>query len=223
MAKPLVEVQTIYDTALRLLDEQGAEALSARNLAAALGCSTRTLYQQVGKREQLLEGLFNQHFKGLEVQFTQGDTWPETAYHWCTSLRASMLAHPNLSRLMTIEHREPVADYATRLLKVLLQAGFPRTLAFSSCRALANICVSLASAEISTPAYYASRKQRRREKMNSDDVLVASQPHGNHASPEVFTNTIRWTISGIAQEFATSASTRHNSPEVARAAKKGPK
>jgi AcrR family transcriptional regulator len=205
MAKPLVEVQAIYDTALRLLDEQGAEALSARNLAGALGCSTRTLYQQVGKREQLLEGLFNHHFKGLELQFRQGDNWQETAYAWCTTLRAAMLAHPNLSRLMTIEYREPVAAYTTRLLKVLLQAGFPRTLAFASCRALANICVSLAFAEISTPAYYESRKQRSWGKINSDDVLVAKQRRGNSGIPEVFTNTIKWSLAGIAREFEMSA------------------
>ena len=205
MAKPLVEVQTIYDTALQLLDEQGAEALSARNLAAALGCSTRTLYEQVGKREQLLEGLFNHHFKSLELQFSQGDTWQETAYAWCVTLREAMLAHPNLSSLMTIEHREPVADYTTRLLKVLLQAGFPRTLAFSSCRALANICVSLAFAEISTPAYYAGRKQRDWGKINSDDVLVSNQRRGNRGIPEVFTKAIKWSISGIATEFEISA------------------
>ena len=49
MAKPLLAVETICDAALQLLDEQGAGALSARNLAASLRCSTRTLYQQVGK------------------------------------------------------------------------------------------------------------------------------------------------------------------------------
>ena len=50
MAKPLLATDSIYDTALHLLEVEGVGALSARNLAAALKCSTRTLYQQVGKR-----------------------------------------------------------------------------------------------------------------------------------------------------------------------------
>ena len=48
MAKPLLASDSIYDTALHLLEVNGVGGLSARNLAAALKCSTRTLYQQVG-------------------------------------------------------------------------------------------------------------------------------------------------------------------------------
>ncbi|MDC0362904.1 hypothetical protein OAN12_07685, partial [Halioglobus sp.] len=62
MAKPLLATDSIYDTALHLLDAEGVGALSARNLAGALKCSTRTLYQQVGKRETLISALVAHYF-----------------------------------------------------------------------------------------------------------------------------------------------------------------
>ena len=57
MAKPLIPVDVIYEHALALIDAEGAEALNARRLAADLKCSTRTLYQQVGNREELIRAL----------------------------------------------------------------------------------------------------------------------------------------------------------------------
>lgn len=57
MAKLLISVETIYDEALRVLDTEGVAGLNARNLAARLHCSTRTLYEQVGNREALIRGL----------------------------------------------------------------------------------------------------------------------------------------------------------------------
>ncbi len=54
MAKPLISVDAIFTRALELLDAEGAQALNARRLAGDLKCSTRTLYQQVGNREQLI-------------------------------------------------------------------------------------------------------------------------------------------------------------------------
>lgn len=201
MPKPLVALHTIYDTALRLLDEQGAGALSARNLSAELGCSTRTLYQQVGKRDQMLEGLFTHYFNGLELQFKRGKDWQETAFNWCNTLHSALLAHPNLSRLMTVEHRESVADYTTGLLKELLKAGFPRALAFNSCRVLANICVSLSFAEIITPADYKSRKRHGHADIRGEDLLVSDGRRGKSETADVFTNTVNWCLGGIAQDL----------------------
>ena len=54
MAKPLVALETIYETALDLLRREGEDALTARRLAAEIGCSVRTLYEQVSDLQQTL-------------------------------------------------------------------------------------------------------------------------------------------------------------------------
>ena len=203
MAKPLIAAETIYDAALRLLDEQGAEALSARNLAKALECSTRTLYKQVGKREELIAGLVSHHLNSLKLEFHAGDTWQESARDWARAMRGALLAHPNLARLMTTEHREHVADYVNQLLKVLLQAGFDEELALRSCRVLANVTVSLSLSEIIAPDMQTRHRSRSAEEVRFEDLAIArsgKDPEHFQEPPEVFENAISWLVRGIEAE-----------------------
>ena len=68
MAKPLISVDAIFTRALELLDAEGAGALNARRLAGELRCSTRTLYQQVGNREQFDSGVGEPAFLSAEAE-----------------------------------------------------------------------------------------------------------------------------------------------------------
>jgi AcrR family transcriptional regulator len=74
MAKPLIPVEVIHEHALALVDAEGAQALNARRLASDLKCSTRTLYQQVGNREELIRALVGRHFSQLQLDFHEYDT-----------------------------------------------------------------------------------------------------------------------------------------------------
>ena len=182
MAKPLIPVDTIIDRALQLLDEFGVEGLSARNLAASLKCSTRTLYEQVGKRDELIGQLFAHYFAGLQMEFDHHRRWQDTAYSWASVLRASLLAHPNLSRLITADHRAPVADYSTELLRHLLKAGFTEELALRSCRVLANVVFALSLSELSKPSSYPAQKRRSTAEIRFEDMIVgkADSKRGAH-------------------------------------------
>ena len=203
MARPLLAPETIYDAALQLLDEQGADALSARNLAAALQCSTRTLYQQVGKREELIGRLLQHHLQGLKLEFHAGDSWQDSARNWAHTIRGALLAHPNLSRLITVEHRGPVAGYVNELLKILLKAGFDEELALRSCRVLVNVAISLALSEIRTPPRAPRKTRLSRKEIQFEDLVISrtgSDPEHFQEPPEVFENTVNWLIEGIAAE-----------------------
>ena len=200
MAKPLVDVETIYKHALDLLDHNGTEALSARNLAQAVGCSTRTLYQQVGKREELVARLVEYYFCSLQLEVERSSNWQQSATNWCETLRAAFLAHPGLSRLITPEHRGPIAGYTTQLLKLLLKAGFPEPLALDACRVLANVCISLTLSELVTPDDYQHRKRRSPEEIRFEDLVISRRGK----VPDVFSNAVRWTIAGIENELAAS-------------------
>ena len=209
MAKPLIAVETIYDAALRLLDEQGADALSARNLAAALKCSTRTLYQQVGKREELISKLITYHLSSLDLEFRAEEHWQDSVRSWSSTIRSALLAHPNLYHLMTLEHRAPIADYATELLKTLLGAGIEEELALRSCRVLANITISLTLAELKSPPAPVRQSKRRKKEIQFEDLVISRSKAGTaiiHDPPEVFNNTINWVIAGIEGELAGAGS-----------------
>ena len=51
---PAIDRETVYDTAIRLLDAEGVEALTMRRLASELGVSAMALYRHVGSKDELL-------------------------------------------------------------------------------------------------------------------------------------------------------------------------
>jgi len=207
MAKPLVAVETIYNAALRLLDEKGVDALSARNLAAELKCSTRTLYQQVGKRDELVEGLIKYHLGGLSLEFHPADSWQDSTRNWARAMRHTLLDHPNLARLMTAAHRGAVASYVNELLKVLLSEGFNEELALRACRVLANITVTLTLSEIIAPDVEARHKGRSEKEIQFEELVITrSGKDRNHFQepPEVFDNAINWIVTGLDAEYKAS-------------------
>lgn len=204
MAKPLVAVETIYDAALEILDERGPEGLSARSLAAALGCSTRTLYQQVGRREELTARLLDHYFTQASLDFTPTQDWRLTIKQWCTGMRSLLLAHPNLSRMIGVEHRGAIARFVNELLVALRRLGFEDELALRTCRVLTNVVISLTLAEITTPAAAIRRRRRRSEEIQFEDLLVSRRNVKGGAtfqdSPEIFDSTVDLIIAGLAHE-----------------------
>src|SRR5258708_39891847 len=126
MAKPLIPVEAIYERALALLDEEGSDALTTRRLAAELKISTRTLYQQVGSREQLIRALVARHFSQLRLDFHEYEDWETTALKWRLALHDALRAHPFLTGLMTIDDRNAVMNYIAAPTKATLRERVPR-------------------------------------------------------------------------------------------------
>ncbi|WP_330251342.1 hypothetical protein OG874_35140 [Nocardia sp. NBC_00565] len=191
MAKPLIPVEVIYSHALELLDAEGEQALNVRRVAADLKCSTRTLYQQVGNREQLIRALVARHFSQLKLEFHDCGAWESTARQWCLALHAALLAHPYLTELMTFDDRSAVASYVKDLLTSLMESGIARGLATECCRSLANTTINHAITEVQ------ALRQPPQSRENSS---------GTPAGEESFRRTIQWIIAGVRQEALTAAS-----------------
>src|ERR1700712_2518923 len=119
MAKPLISADFIYAKALAILTEEGLGGLTARNLTAQLHCSAKTLYQQVGNREQMLHGLVAHAFEQIEVDFAVGEDWQSSVMSWSLALRNTLCERPDLGRLITVGDRDVVVRYVNRLIKVL--------------------------------------------------------------------------------------------------------
>ncbi len=200
MAKPLISVDAIFTRALELLDAEGAQALNARRLARELKCSTRTLYQQVGNREELIRALVGRHFSQLQLDFHEYDTWEATALHWCLELRDALQAHPFLTELMTFDDRGAVTSYVNKLLKSLVQEGMDRRLATECCRSLVNTTFNHTIVEAQ-----ALRQPPATGARGSDTGKRARS----------FLRTIEWIIAGVSQESALGAQ-QQSSRRVAR-------
>jgi AcrR family transcriptional regulator len=180
MAKPLIPVDVIYEHALALIDAEGAQALNARRLAADLKCSTRTLYQQVGNREELIRALVGRHFSQLQLDFHECDTWESSAARWSIALHDALQAHPFLTELMNVEDRGSIASYVEKLLKSLIRAGIDRRLATDCCRSLVNTTINHTIVEAqalrqatTTPARGTDAKRRQQSYLRTIDWIVA--------------------------------------------------
>ena len=115
MPRPLVDTETIITVALDAMEEPSAGPLTARRLATRLKCSTRTLYQQMGKQEQLISALPNHYFVQKTPQLDPNLDWKGAIDTWAKELRLAILARPNLSRHLSTENRPALIEF-TRIL-----------------------------------------------------------------------------------------------------------
>lgn len=201
MAKPLIAIDDILDGALALLAEEGHEHLSVRRLAARLHCSPNTLYQQVGKRDELIRALIERHFASIDRDFSGKDSWQASAMAWCDAVRQLLLSNPPLMSLMDVEHRDLILDDVNALLDILLQHGLDKSLALRVCRVLTHLVFGLCATELKTPADYHQQRGRRRTSIDGAD-LISTHGAGRDGAPEVFQQAVRWTIAGIERDTA---------------------
>ncbi|PWI13156.1 TetR family transcriptional regulator [Streptomyces sp. Act143] len=122
-------LERIVATALRIVDEEGSDALSMRTLAQRLGSGTATLYRHFDNRAALVAHVVDRMFGVVELD---GDEL--LAMGWQQALRTvahtmfdALARHRNAARLMV--EQIPLGPNAMALrehcVAVLLGSGFP--------------------------------------------------------------------------------------------------
>ena len=87
----------IVAAARELLEGEGREVLSMRNLAARLGIQAPSIYKHLPGKPALEAAIISAGFEELAEAFAETDSLPAFA----TAYRAFALRHPHLYRLMT--------------------------------------------------------------------------------------------------------------------------
>jgi AcrR family transcriptional regulator len=192
VAKPLLSADAIYDEALRALAAEGPAGLAARSLSARLRCSTKTLYRQVGNRDELIRGVVSRAFASIELDFSTDTSWQDSVRSWCQALRGALVQRPGLTSLMTISDSDVVITYVTRLIRVLKRYGFTEKEAVDACNVLVHVALSLTVTDIAV----------------------------HEDTPEIFDTTIDWLIQGMASSHtaigSVAASRRRARPSPRR-------
>ena len=102
--RPLTR-ERILETALRLMDAEGLEAVSMRRIGRELGVEAMSLYNHVADKEDILNGVVEVVMAEYEFP-PASDDWRETARRAARSWRTLLKAHPNVITLMS-EQRKP--------------------------------------------------------------------------------------------------------------------
>ena len=127
--KPLTRV-VVLKAALRILDEEGLEALSMRRVAAKLGVEAMSLYHHVAGKDDLIGALSEWVYVHVEVPGDEAG-WREAMTVRAASLRDLLVRHPWALSLMD-SRPDPgpiVLAHHDAVIGTLRRGGFPIALA----------------------------------------------------------------------------------------------
>lgn len=114
----------LIDAALALIDKTGADAVTMRGLADAVGVTPMALYNHFSSKRDLLSAIAESVIGAAEFDGGQAD-WRGRVRHCFGVLRRLCLRHPGLPRLLACEGAAPVSVFAPMevTVRALHEAG----------------------------------------------------------------------------------------------------
>jgi AcrR family transcriptional regulator len=146
--RPPIPVEVIVATALQIVDEEGAEALTLRTLAQRLESGTATLYRHFVNRAELIDHVVDRVLG--EVELDPADlrrtTWQEACLRGAGAVFSALSRHRNVAPLLVgqVPTGSNAMAHRERLIAVLLQNGFPPRLAAMAYATLAHFVLGFA-------------------------------------------------------------------------------
>jgi len=117
--------ERILETALRLADDGGIEALSMRKLGQALGFEAMSLYHHVANKDDLIDGILDLVIAESEPPSPDGD-WRSAVRRSAISVHDAIRRHPWAAALLMSPDRvrDSRIAFMNSLLERLRTAGF---------------------------------------------------------------------------------------------------
>lgn len=114
----------VVDAALALIDKTGADALTMRGLADAIGVTPMALYNHFSSKRDLLAAIAEKLISATNFDGHHAD-WRDQVRHCFEVLRKLCLQHPGLPRLLEFEGAAPASVFTPMevTLRALRKAG----------------------------------------------------------------------------------------------------
>jgi AcrR family transcriptional regulator len=146
--RPALPVERIVTTALQIVDDEGADALSMRTLAQRLNSGTATLYRHFTCRADLVAAVVDKMFGAIELDIAALNTlpWQDACKLAAHNMFDVLRRHRKVASLLVDE--VPVGPNALaareQMLAFLLANGFPPALAARSYATLSRYILGFA-------------------------------------------------------------------------------
>jgi AcrR family transcriptional regulator len=118
--------ERIIEAALRVMDDEGLEAVTMRRIGRELGVEAMSLYNHVEDKDDILEGVTDRVMNEFEFPASTG-RWAEDARAMSREWRRLLGLHPSVCELLAERHKplEGLATYRAMdsALGVLRRAG----------------------------------------------------------------------------------------------------
>ena len=96
-AKPPLSEDVILDTALRILREEGLEAVTMRRLATELDTGPASLYVYIAGRDELRNAMLDRVAGMIELEAPDPARWREQVHALALGMLRTMEAHPGIA------------------------------------------------------------------------------------------------------------------------------
>jgi TetR/AcrR family tetracycline transcriptional repressor len=146
--RPAVPLDRIVATALQIVDDEGAEALSMRVLAQRLDSGTATLYRHFPNRAALIAHVIDRVFGevDLNAEVLSVAPWRQACQTVAQAMFDALRRHKNVAPLLV--EQVPIGPNAMALrergIALLLDNGFPPHLAVRSYATLSHYVLGFA-------------------------------------------------------------------------------
>lgn len=145
---PLISKRQTLETALRIIDEEGIDALSMRRLATELNVNGASFYYHFHNKEEIIAGAAELALDDLRAPRDTGEDWQTWIIRNARLYRKALLSHPDLAMVMLRRGRLRIG--LRRLdssVKRLEQQGVPIEATWAIIEALETFALGSALAE----------------------------------------------------------------------------
>lgn len=164
----------VIDAALRIMDDEGLDAVSMRRVGRELGVEAMSLYHHVRDKEDLLLGIRERVLSKFLDPGTDGE-WEVRARQAARSWRHILRAHPNIMVLISESKRFEMTSTSMRptetALRLLREVGLPEDDAVKAFCALGGFIVGFVMFEIGV-----SRASGPDDEPRTPEGLMAALP-----------------------------------------------
>lgn len=218
--------ELILQTALRLLDERGERGSGMRDIARELGVRPSALYNHIGGRDELIDGIRELVSDRIDVSGFGTMPWDEAVRHWARSYRIAFAAHPPTIALLAVRPLVPESRTSRMYDAVcggLAAAGWPIDRVLTVVVALENFILGSAldatarddmldpGDDAGVPRFRAAFDARERRLAGAQ--IVSGEPSDSGALPAgsarpadaAFDLGLEAMIAGLREEYATHA------------------
>ena len=201
--------EEVLDTALRLIDDEGLEALTMRRLAEALGVTAMSLYSYVRTKEEIVDGVYALALEQIESDVDRDAAWHEQLATAIRRVHGVFSDHPGLLELFFARSvpNAGIDRVREELLGILRRAGFSphdALLAHGSCISYA---MGFAFAERARRGGPAPAQYIQVESLPPGEypyLTEAAADYGSHLSGEAFEYGLTHLIAGLRNDLAGS-------------------
>lgn len=154
--------ELILGAAAALVEEHGAEALSARRLGDALGCDPSALYRHFANMDEVQREVGDRFLGAVHVATRRNEVWSVAVRRICIELRSVQLQQPRLAALVRAAPTRLRNELriTEALLRELRRGGFTDDAAAAAYHSLIELTVGAAAIDATLAAEPAADRRR---------------------------------------------------------------